>query len=116
MEVVRCHIHKNWLSDNGYIDVFSPNGGVARLYKDAYRNLSEDITRQIAPLLVELIVSPHRRYNVVQHDTYIMEYDIDLTIDEMTYIAELPITELFESFDELPIHFGTPEPISNTNQ
>jgi hypothetical protein len=34
-----------------------------------------------------------------------MEYDIDLTIDEMTYIAELPITELFESVDELPIHF-----------
>ena len=33
---------------------------------------------------------------------------MDLTIDEMKQVAESPITELFESIDELP-SFGKPK-------
>jgi glutamate racemase len=104
MGTVRCHIYKNWASDNGYVDVISTTGTVARMYKHAYHNLkpgSRDRTLT-ATLLVELVVSLDRRKNVVQHENYIMEYDMDLTIDEMKRIADSPITELFESIDELP--------------
>jgi len=110
METVRCHIYKNWASNNGYVDVMSPTGTVARMYKNAYNDLrpSSEIKSQLASLLVELVVSETRRMNYVRHDTYIVQYDMDLTIDEMKQIAESPITELFESVDELP-SFGKRE-------
>jgi hypothetical protein len=110
METVRCHIYKNWLSDNGYVDVISPTGTVARMYKNAYHALSETVRfeTRITTLLLELVISENRRTNVTQHETFIMEYDMDLTIDEMKQVAESPITELFESIDELP-NFSKPK-------
>jgi hypothetical protein len=111
MLTVRCHIYKNWASDNGYVDVISPTGTIARMYKHAYYALDKVVRGPICALLVELIVAENRRMNVVLHNTYIMEYDIDLTIDEMKQVAESPITELFETIDELP-KFGKPKTVT----
>lgn len=102
-ERVTCRIRKRWLGDHAYVDIISPSGRVARVYKYAWKELDIEKRQPIADLLVTIIVTVEGRNNISEIIGDIpsyLDYDLDISVTDMTRIADWPITELFESVEE----------------
>lgn len=102
-ERVTCRIRKRWMGDHGYVDIISPSGRVARVYTKAYRELGLEKRHYISDLLVKIVVQVDERRNISENIDDIpgfVDYDLDISVTDMTQIADWPVTELFESIEE----------------
>lgn len=102
-EHVPCRIRKRWMSDYGYVDIISPSGRVARVYKHVYTELGMENRRHISELLVKVIINVDKRRNVSENIDGIpgfLDYDLDVSVTDMSQIVSWPVTELFETVKE----------------
>lgn len=101
-EHVTCRIRKRWMGDHGYVDIISPSGRVARVYKHVYTELGSGNRRHITELLVKVIVNVDKRRNVSDHNDIpgFIDYDLDVSVTDMSQIVSWPVTELFETVEE----------------